>query len=177
MSFRASGGGISDYARILTYVRGLNHGTFLHIAHEEHLILNTSIHAGIRAPLIRRKGDLRNDVRCGFEIITARDLDKLGAQGVISKLKERVGDSRVYISVDIDVLDPAFAPATGTAEPGGWSTRELLTILDGLEGLSIVGADVVEVAPAYDNNGETTVLAAAEIAYSLIDLMVLKSVQ
>ncbi|KAK1500577.1 proclavaminate amidinohydrolase [Colletotrichum tamarilloi] len=164
------GGGISDYA-------GLNHGTFLHIAHEENLILNTSIHAGIRAPLIRRKGDLRNDVRCGFEIVTARDLDKLGAKGVISKLKERVGDTRVYISVDIDVLDPAFAPATGTAEPGGWSTRELLTILDGLEGLSIVGADVVEVAPAYDNNGETTVLAAAEIAYSLIDLMVVKPVQ
>ncbi|KAF4879211.1 putative agmatinase 1 [Colletotrichum siamense] len=159
------GGGISDYA-------GLNHGTFLHIAHEEHLILNTSIHAGIRAPLIRRKGDLRNDVRCGFEIVTARDLDKLGAQGVISKIKERVGDSKVYISVDIDVLDPAFAPATGTAEPGGWSTRELLTILEGLEGLSVVGADVVEVAPVYDNAGETTVLAAAEVAYSLIDLMV-----
>ncbi|KAF6811798.1 arginase family protein [Colletotrichum sojae] len=164
------GGGISDYA-------GLNHGTFLHIAHEEHLILNTSIHAGIRAPLIRRKGDLRNDVRCGFEIVTARDLDKLGANGVISKLKERVGNSKVYISVDIDVLDPAYAPATGTSEPGGWSTRELLTILDGLEGLPVVGADVVEVAPAYDNNGETTVLAAAEIAYSLIDLMVVTPVQ
>ncbi|GKT92265.1 arginase family protein [Colletotrichum tofieldiae] len=140
-----------------------------------HLILNNSIHAGIRAPLIRRKGDLRNDVRCGFEIITARDLDKLGATGVISKIKERVGGSRVYISVDIDVLDPAYAP--GTAEPGGWSTRELLTILDGLEGLAVVGADVVEVAPAYDNNGETTVLAAAEVAYSLIDLMVLTPVQ
>ncbi|OHW93979.1 arginase family protein [Colletotrichum incanum] len=163
------GGGISDYAR------GLNHGTFLHIAHEEHLILNNSIHAGIRAPLIRRKGDLRNDVRCGFEIITARDLDKLGANGVISRIKERVGGSKVYISVDIDVLDPAYAP--GTAEPGGWSTRELLTILDGLEGLSVVGADVVEVAPAYDNNGETTVLAAAEVAYSLVDLMVLTPVQ
>ncbi|TQN66460.1 putative agmatinase 1 [Colletotrichum shisoi] len=164
------GGGISEYA-------GLNHGTFLHIAHEEHLILNNSIHAGIRAPLVRRKGDLRNDVRCGFEIVTARDLDRLGAYGVISKIKERVGDSKVYISVDIDVLDPAYAPATGTAEPGGWSTRELLTVLDGLEGLSIVGADVVEVAPAYDNNGETTVLAAAEIAYSLIDLMVLTPVR
>ncbi|TIC90814.1 putative agmatinase 1 [Colletotrichum higginsianum] len=164
------GGGISEYA-------GLNHGTFLHIAHEEHLILNNSIHAGIRAPLVRRKGDLRNDVRCGFEIVTARDLDKFGAHGVISKIKERVGDSRVYVSVDIDVLDPAYAPATGTAEPGGWSTRELLTVLDGLEGLSIVGADVVEVAPAYDNNGETTVLAAAEIAYSLIDLMVLTPVR
>ncbi|KAJ0292582.1 hypothetical protein Brms1b_002780 [Colletotrichum noveboracense] len=105
-------------------------------------------------------------------LVTARDLDKLGAQGVISKIKERVGDSKVYISVDIDVLDPAFAPATGTAEPGGWSTRELLTVLEGLEGLSVVGADVVEVAPVYDNAGETTVLAAAEVAYSLIDLMV-----
>ncbi|WYZ43859.1 hypothetical protein EsH8_VII_000295 [Colletotrichum jinshuiense] len=164
------GGGISEYA-------GLNHGTFLHIAHEENLILNNSIHAGIRAPLIRRRGDLRNDVRCGFEIVTARDLDRIGANGVISKIKERVGDSKVYISVDIDVLDPAYAPATGTAEPGGWSTRELLTILDGLEGLSVVGGDVVEVAPAYDNRGESTALAAAEVAYSLIDLMVLTPVQ
>ncbi|TDZ17964.1 putative agmatinase 1 [Colletotrichum orbiculare MAFF 240422] len=164
------GGGISDYA-------GLNHGTFLHIAHEEHLILNNSIHAGIRAPLIRRKGDVRNDVRCGFEIVTARDIDKFGMSGVISRVRERVRDSKVYISVDIDVLDPAYAPATGTAEPGGWSTRELLTILEGLEGLAVVGGDVVEVAPAYDNNGETTVLAAAEIAYSLIDLMVVTPVR
>jgi len=57
-------------------------------------------------------------------------------------LKSRVGDSKVYISVDIDVLDPAFAPATGTAEVGGWTTRELLTILDGLAGMQLVGADV-----------------------------------
>lgn len=76
------------------------------------------------------------------------------------------------MSVDIDVLDPAFAPATGTAEPGGWTTRELLTVLDGLRGLPVVGADVVEVAPVYDNPGETTVLAAAEVALSLIALMV-----
>lgn len=62
--------------------------------------------------------------------------------------------------------------ATGTAEPGGWSSRELLTILDGLSGLKVVGADVVEVAPVYDNPGETTVLAAAEVALSLIRLMV-----
>jgi agmatinase len=59
---------------------------------------------------MRRKGDLKNDKRCGFDIITARDLDRLGTQGVISKIKDRVGDSKVYISVDIDVLDPAFAP-------------------------------------------------------------------
>jgi len=83
----------------------------------------------------------------------------------------------VYISVDIDVLDPAFAPATGTAEVGGWTTRELLSILDGLEGLEVVGADVVEVAPIYDNPGETTVLAAAEVAHSLLTLMVQKPVK
>ncbi len=88
----------------------MNHGTFLHIAHEEGLISNTSIHAGIRAPVVRRKGDLRNDVRCGFQIITARDIDRHGVSGLIKNLKERVGDSKVYISVDIDVLDPAFAP-------------------------------------------------------------------
>lgn len=67
-------------------------------------------------------------------------------QGVVEKLKQRVEGSRVYISVDIDVLDPAFAPATGTAEVGGWTTRELLTILDGLNGLEVVGADVGELA-------------------------------
>lgn len=62
--------------------------------------------------------------------------------------------------------------ATGTSEPGGWSTREMLTIIDGLKGLQVVGADVVEVAPIYDNPGETTVLAAAEIVHSLLTLMV-----
>lgn len=90
--------------------RGVNHGTFLHIAHEEGLIRNTSIHAGIRAPVVRPKGDLRNDVRCGFQMIKARELDRIGVAGVIEKLKERVSGSKVYISVDIDVLDPAFAP-------------------------------------------------------------------
>jgi agmatinase len=97
------GGNVSHYA-------GVNHGTFLHIAHEEGLILNSSIHAGIRAPVMRAKGDVRNDIRCGFSTIKARDLDRVGTSGVIEILKERVKDSNVYISVDIDVLDPAFAP-------------------------------------------------------------------
>ncbi|KAI0976801.1 arginase [Xylaria arbuscula] len=149
----------------------LNHGTFLHIAHEEGLIRNTSIHAGIRAPLAKPKGDIKNDERCGFARITARDLDRLGTSGIISQIRDRVVGP-VYISVDIDVLDPAFAPATGTPEPGGWSTRELLTILDGLTGLEVVGADVVEVAPVYDTRGETTTLAAAEVVWSLLELMV-----
>ncbi|KAL3460794.1 agmatinase 1 [Aspergillus heterothallicus] len=159
------GGGISHYA-------GVNHGTFLHLAHEEGLIGNNSIHVGIRAPVNRPKGDIRNDLRCGFSIIKARDLDYLGIAGVVDQIRSRVGDSKVYISVDIDVLDPAFAPATGTAEPGGFSTRELLSILDALRGLPVVGADVVEVAPVYDSVAETTTLAAAEVARSLLELMV-----
>ncbi|EAU31352.1 conserved hypothetical protein [Aspergillus terreus NIH2624] len=142
--------------------RGVNHGTFLHLAHEEGLIRNTSIHVGIRAPVVRPKGDIRNDLRCGFEIIKARDLDRLGVSGVVEQIKERVGNSKVYISVDIDVLDPAYAPATGTAEPGGFTTRELLSILDALRGLPVIGADVVEVSPIYDTSAETTTLAAAE---------------
>ncbi|KAI1378586.1 arginase family protein [Hypoxylon crocopeplum] len=161
-----------DPAVLVCARSGLNHGTFLHIAHEEGLICNTSIHAGIRAPLARKKGDMRNDIRCGFSMVKARDLDKVGVEGVVSRIKERVAGSKVYISVDIDVLDPSFAPATGTPEPGGWSSRELLTILDGLNGLDIIGADVVEVSPIYDSAGQTTALAAAEVVFSLIELMV-----
>ncbi|OAT04112.1 agmatinase [Blastomyces gilchristii SLH14081] len=162
------GGGISNYA-------GVNHGTFLHIAHEEGLVLNSSsIHVGIRAPVVRPKTDIENDIRCGFDIITARDIDHIGTSGIVEKIKKRVGNNKAYISVDIDVLDPAFAPATGTSEPGGFSTRELLTILDALveSEIQVVGADVVEVAPIYDTAGESTVLAAAEVAHSLLALIV-----
>lgn len=186
---RVLGGGITDYASV-------NHGTFLHIAHEEGLISNdSSIHAGLRAPLESQLRDLENDAQWGFEIITARDIDELGAKRVVKKLRERPGTGNVYNTVDIDVLDPVsilldrlwcrgtetdliqeFAPATGTAEPGGWTTGELLAILDGLAGINVVGADVVKVAPAYDNNGETTCLAAAEVARSLIGLMIAKPV-
>nr|POE54940.1 putative agmatinase 3 [Quercus suber] len=155
----------------LVPLTGVNHGTFLHIAHEEGLILNSSMHAGIRAPVTNKRSDLAHDKACGFHIVKARDLDKFGLQGIIDKLKARTLGTKVYISVDIDVLDPAFAPATGTAEVGGWSTRELLTILDGLVGMEVVGGDVVEVAPIYDNPGETTVLAAAEVVHALIGLM------
>ncbi|CBF79867.1 hypothetical protein AN7669.2 [Aspergillus nidulans FGSC A4] len=140
----------------------------------EGLIRDNSIHVGIRGPVIRPKGDIRNDIRCGFSIIKARDLDRLGVAGVVEEIKTRVGNSKVYISVDIDVLDPAFAPAvaTGTAEPGGFTTRELLSILDALRGLPVVGGDVVEVAPIYDTMAETTTLAAAEVAHSLLGLMI-----
>ena len=76
----------------------------------------------------------------------------------------------MYLSIDIDVLDPAFAPATGTPEVGGFSTRELLGILRGLRGLQLVGGDIVEVSPPYDH-AEITSIAAANVAYELVSLM------
>ena len=159
------GGGISRYA-------GVNHGTFLHVAYEEGLLLDSLVHAGISALMVRLKGDLGNDKRCGFEIVRVRDVDRVGVEEVIKRLRERVGDFRAYLSVDIDVLDPVYTPATGTAEFGGWTTRELLSILNGLEGLKIINVDVVEVAPIYDNPGETIKLVVTKVVRSLITLMV-----
>jgi agmatinase len=95
--------------------------------------------------------------------------------GIIKKILDRVGTTKpVYLSLDIDTLDPAFAPATGTPETGGWSTRELRTILRGLEGINLVAADIVEVAPAYDTNAEHTTMAAADALYEIMSLMVKK---
>lgn len=155
------GGGISDYM-------SLNHGTFLHYAAEKgYLAKDHCFHLGLRAPYIKADYDIKHDRECGFQTITARDLDRLGKQAIIDRVKEVVGDMPVYISVDIDVLDPANAPGTGTMEIGGWTGRELLSVLDGLEGINLVGGDVVEVSPPYDSNSEITSLAATAV----IDLM------
>lgn len=86
---------------------------------------------------------------------------------------QRIGtELPVYLSIDIDVLDPGLAPGTGTPEPGGWTSRELIRILRGVEGLNLVGADVVEVAPAYDGTGEQTALAGAQVVYEMLTSMV-----
>lgn len=162
------GGGITEYM-------SLNHGTFLHYAAESGFLNTlTCMHVGLRAPYVSPKYDIDHDHECGFETITARDLDNLGRDAVIQKIKQRIGDlsQPVYISVDIDVLDPAAAPGTGTLEVGGWTTRELLSVLDGLEGINLVGADVVEVSPPYDTNAEITSLAATAVIDAFLGLMV-----
>ncbi|KAG6839943.1 hypothetical protein C0991_010175, partial [Blastosporella zonata] len=143
------GGAPSDQAAI-------NHGTYFYWASQEGLIRNGSSiasHGAIRTTL-SSIDDYYNDDASGFQRIEAREIDTLGTEGIIKKIRETVGDRPVYLSIDIDSIDPAFAPATGTPETGGWSTRELRTILRGLDGLHIVSADIVEVAPAYDTNAE-----------------------
>ncbi|KAK4464007.1 arginase family-domain-containing protein [Cladorrhinum samala] len=156
-------------------VASINHGTYFYHASQEGLLRNdTNIHAGIRTTL-SGPSDYENDGYCGFEIVEAREIDVIGTAGIIKKIKERVGEKNpVYLSLDIDTLDPAFAPATGTPETGGWSTRELRTILRGLEGINLVAADIVEVAPAYDTNAEHTTMAAADALYEIMSIMVKK---
>lgn len=166
------GGGISHYM-------SLNHGTFLHYAAEQgYLAKDHCSHVGLRAPYIDSKYDIDHDKNyCGFNTITARDMDNLGIDKIIEKLKELVGDRPVYISVDIDVLDPASAPGTGTMEIGGWTSRELISVLDGLEGINLVGGDIVEVSPPYDSNSEITSLAATAVIDSMLGLMVVKELE
>jgi agmatinase len=152
----------------------INHGTYFYWASQEGLLANdTNIHAGIRTTL-SGLGDYENDGYCGFTRIEAREIDTIGTAGIIKAIKERVGDNPVYLSIDIDTLDPAFAPATGTPETGGWTTRELRTIIRGLTGINFVAADIVEVAPAYDTNAELTTMAAADTLFEVMSLMVKK---
>jgi agmatinase len=146
------------------------HGTPFRRASEEGLVVKGhSAHVGIRGSLYDRR-NLLDDEELGFTVVHCRDIERIGTAGVLERILDRVGDRPVYISIDIDVLDPAFAPATGTPEAGGMTSRELLAVLRGMSGLRVVGADVVEVSPAYDH-AEITAVAAANIAYELVTVM------
>ncbi len=146
------------------------HGTPFRRAAEEGLLLDgRSVHIGIRGPLYTER-DLPDDTRLGFDVIPAAAYDDGGCQSVAQTIRSRVGSAPVYVSVDIDVLDPAHAPGTGTPEAGGLSSRELLGTLRALRGLPLVGGDVVEVAPAYDH-AEITSLTAAHLVYEMLGLL------
>ena len=150
------------------------HGTVFRRAFEEGLLQpDASIHVGIRGPLYDA-ADLGADKGFGFSTVRASDFDRLGVAEVVGRARERVGDSPVYLSVDIDVLDPAFAPGTGTPEMGGFTSRELLALLRGLPGDQMIAADVVELSPAYDH-AEITALAAATVAYEVMSVMAVGS--
>ncbi|KAG9247001.1 arginase family-domain-containing protein [Calycina marina] len=153
-----------------------NHGSMFWIASNEGLVLNgSSVHAGLRTRLSGDDwADFADDERQGFLRIQADDIDDVGGpKGVIKLIMDRIGtEVPVYLSVDIDVLDPGLAPGTGTPEAGGWTSRELIRILRGIEGLNVVGADIVEVAPAYDGAGEQTALAGAQVAYEILTSIV-----
>jgi agmatinase len=148
------------------------HGTPFRRAAEEGILDTEAIsHVGTRGPLYGKR-DLEDDRRLGFGIVTSADVMRRGVDETVDALRQRIGDRPLYVSIDIDVLDPAHAPGTGTPEAGGLTSRELLEILRGLAGANLVGADVVEVAPAYDH-AEITSVAASHVAYDLVSLMAL----
>lgn len=146
------------------------HGTPFRRAAEEKLFLEeASMHVGIRGPLYS-KDDLKNDKELGFKVIHCDEFQNEGLDHVIKRIRDRVGDNPMYLSIDIDVLDPCHAPGTGTPEIAGMSSRELVGTLRGLAGLNIISADVVEVAPAYDH-AELTSLSAATTVFEIINLL------
>lgn len=146
------------------------HGTPFRRAREEGLFLDdASMHVGIRGPLYSRD-DLKEDADLGFKIIHCDDFQTQSVDQIVKRIKDRVGDNPLYLSIDIDVLDPAHAPGTGTPEIAGMTSREMLNVLRGLSDMNLVSADVVEVAPAYDH-AELTSTAAATIVFELINII------
>jgi len=149
------------------------HGTTFRRASEEGLLdPEGCMHIGIRGPLYAAK-DLTDDKALGFQIFTSVEFQDLGVNAAIEKMKARVGKRPVYISIDIDVLDPAHAPGTGTPEAGGLTSRELLSVVRATAGMNVVGADIVEVAPAYDH-AQITGIAASHVMYELISAFAAK---
>ena len=149
------------------------HGTTCRRASEEGLLdPEGCMHIGIRGPLYAAK-DLTDDKALGFQIFTSVEFQDLGVNAAIDKMKARVGKRPVYISIDIDVLDPAHAPGTGTPEAGGLTSRELLSVLRATAGMNVIGADIVEVAPAYDH-AQITGIAASHVMYELISAFAAK---
>lgn len=151
------------------------HGSTFKRAVEEGLLdAGSSVQAGIRGSNYGAE-DIRTAEELGFTVVPSEELRALGAEAYGGLVKENVGERPVFLSFDIDFLDPAFAPGTGTPEVAGFSSAEALAFLRVLRGINLVGADVVEVSPAYDGPGQQTALAAANIAYELLALKALAS--
>jgi agmatinase len=151
-----------------------NHGTWMRRAIEEGLVdVDHSIEVGLRGSLYDSADwtGLRSEL--GLEYRTTEDIFRSGPGAIAAEIRDRVGDRPAFISFDIDVVDPAYAPGTGTPEAGGPSAHDMLTILRGLTGIDFVGFDVVEVIPAYDPAAQTATLAA-NLAYEMLSLVALR---
>jgi agmatinase len=151
-----------------------NHGTWMRRAIEEGLVdVSRSIEVGLRGSLYGAEDwtSLRSEL--GLEYLTTEQVLARGPEATAAAIRERVGDRPAFISFDIDVVDPAFAPGTGTPEPGGLSAHDALSIVRALRGIDFVGFDVVEVIPAYDPAAQTSTLAA-NLAYEMLSLVALR---
>jgi agmatinase len=140
---------------------------------EEGLVrVERSIQVGMRGSTYSR--DSLDDARAlGFDLVTSVEGQEMGVENMIKCIRERVGDGEAFVSFDIDFVDPAYAPGTGTPEVGGFTSSETLRLVRGLEGLNLVAFDLVEVLPQYDPS-QITALLAANIVYEFVSLVALK---
>jgi agmatinase len=149
------------------------HGTPFRRAVEEGLLDTAhSIQVGMRGSLYGTE-DIEDSREMGFEVLTTDDVRAIGIPATIERIRERVGEARTYVSFDVDFVDPAYAPGTGTPEIGGFTSREAQEFVRGLAGIEVVGCDVVEVYPSYDP-AEITALLASNVAYDLLTLVALR---
>lgn len=151
-----------------------NHGTWMRRAIEEGLVdVQHSIEVGLRGSIYAAHDWMGLRAELGLDYLTTEDVFALGPEAVAEHIRSRVGDRPAFISFDIDVVDPAHAPGTGTPEPGGPSAHDMLAIVRRLTGIDFVGFDVVEVIPAYDP-AEQTAFLAANLAYEMLSLVALR---
>ena len=149
-----------------------SHGTPFLRAIEENLIDTSAyLQIGLRGPTSGAK-DLEDARRLGAATLPIGQVFEMGIPAVIQAIHSRLGDRPVYISLDIDAIDPAFAPGTGTPEVGGLSSYQMLQLVRGLRGLNLVGFDLVEVSPPYDH-GEITSILAANLVFEFLSLLAL----
>lgn len=150
--------------------RKVSHGTPFRRAVEEGLVDPTAyLQIGIRGPTPAAQ-DYADARKLCARMITLDEALELGTKGVIAEIQRRMAERQVYLTFDIDAVDPAFAPGTGTPEVGGFSSSQILQIVRGLQGLNLVGCDLVEVSPPFDAQGITAILAA-NLAFEFLSLM------
>jgi len=153
--------------------RRYTHGTPFRRAVEEELILvDHSIQAGMRGSVYSRNS-LDDARKMGFDLVTTVEAQERGIDELIRRIRDRAGEAKAFVSFDIDFVDPAYAPGTGTPEVGGFTSREALRVVRGLRDLDLVGFDLVEVLPQYDPS-QITALLAANIVYEFISLIALR---
>jgi agmatinase len=147
-----------------------SHGTPFRRAIEEKLIDTSAyIQIGIRGPTAGPQ-DYTDAIDLGARMITIDEALRIGTESILKEIKQRVGNKPTYVTLDIDSIDPAFAPGTGTPEVGGFSSYQMLQIVRGLKGLNLVGFDLVEVSPPFDHSDITAILAS-NLAFEFLSLI------
>nr|WP_282943245.1 agmatinase [Paenibacillus sp. RC67] len=163
----------SDTGRSKTPERMWSHGAVFSYAMDEGLIdAKHSIQMGMRGSTFK-PNNLADAREMGFEVLTTDDVRELTIPELCAKIKERVGDRPVFLTFDVDFLDPVYAPGTGTPEVGGFTTYEAQKMLRGLAGINFIGFDLVEVLPDRDAN-QITALNAANIAFEFVCLLAVR---